>query len=471
MINNVKKLRPPIIVILGHVDHGKTTLLDFIRKSNIAEKEYAGITQKIQAFNIEIKNKSFTFIDTPGHELFSSLRKRGSQIADLGILVVAADDGIKPQTEESLNFLKELKIPYVVAINKIDRPNAQPEKVKKDLANLGVVLEEWGGEVPCFLISAKTGEGVDVLLDGISVLSEIYEFSYTEDEIFGYVLETYKDLKIGNQVMIILKNGILKLGDEIYTQTTKAKIKKITSTDNKDLKEIYPSIPAIVLGFEDLPLAGEEISKDIKITQTQYFRNLSIGKGSEEVKFLIKAENFGSIEAILKILEKFSQDYNKKIKIIEASIGDLIKVDVDFIKTYHPHLILFNTKIPNFLKIELVGEPIKIVSGKSIYEIEECLKELFEEKEKQVLSYLKIIKIFSQKSSKITLGGKVEGVFKLKDKVVIKDENGKIIASGIITSLEKDKVPCQQVENSLCGMVIQGSNLDKVKEGYEIFKY
>jgi len=467
----MKHKRPPIIVILGHVNHGKTTLLDFIRKSNIVQKEYGGITQKIQAFNIEIENKSLTFIDTPGHELFSSLRKRGSQVADIGILIVAADDGIKPQTEESLEFLRELKIPFVVAINKIDKPNAQPEKVKKELSELGVVFEEWGGEVPCFLISAKTGEGIKNLLEGIFLLAEIYEFSYTEEEIFGYVLESYKDLKTGNQVMIILKNGVLKVGDQIYSSSTKAKIKKILSTENKEIKKLFPSIPAIVLGFEDLPLPGEEISTNpAKVSQIKFFRNFSIGKGNEEIKFLIKAENFGAIEAILKILEKIAKDYNKKIKIIEASVGDLLKTDVDFIKTYHPHLILFNTKIPNFLKVELVGEPIEIISANTVYQMQENLENIFKEKEVNILSTLKILKIFSQKSSKITIGGKVEGIFKIKDKVIIKDENGKIVANGTIFSLEKDKIECQQVENSLCGIVIQGNNLDKVKEGYEVYK-
>lgn len=463
--------RPPIVVLLGHVDHGKTTLLDFLKKTKITEKEYGGITQKIQAFVIEVNNKKFTLIDTPGHELFFTLRKRGIEIADLALLVIAADEGIQVQTKEVIDFLKETKLPFIVVLNKIDRPQAQPEKVKKELSEIGVILEEWGGDVPCYLISAKTGQGIDELLEGIFLLADIYDFKWDENhEFVGYVLETYKDLRQGNQVMIILKDGVLKVGDQIFTYSTYGKVKKIITTDGQELNKLLPSIPAIVFGFEDLPLAGEMISpRQVEIKEKKFFKNVSFGDG-QEYKFLIKGENYGSLEAILNVIEKLTKKINFKATVIEASIGDLIKTDVDFIKTYHPILILFNTKIPNFLKPELLGEPIEIIDVKTIYEIEQKLedvltKDLPDKRE----ALLKILKIFSQKESKITLGGQVQsGVFKLKDRVIIKDELGNIIAGGTIISIEKDKVPCKEISDGLCGMVIQGSNLNKVKEGYEL---
>jgi len=467
----MKQKRIPIIVILGHVDHGKTSLLDWIRKTRLVEKEYGGITQKINAFS----TGSFTFIDTPGHELFTSLRKRGAQVADLGILVVAADDGVMPQTKESLEFLKEFKIPYVVAINKIDRPLAQPEKVKKQLSELGVVFEEWGGDVPCYLISARTGQGIDQMLEGLYLLSDLYNFSYDDEApFFGYVLESYKDIKIGNEVLIVLKDGVLKTGQEIFSYSSYGKVKKIINTDGKELKELIPSIPAIIFGFEELPFAGEVISQNkVDILQERFFKNLVLGQGKKEIKFLIKAADYGKIEAIIGALEKIASEKEIKLKIIDASVGELVKKDVDFIKTYHPNLILFDVKIPNFLKTEIFPEPIKIIQGRSIYEINDGIyKEILqEETQEKKIGILKILKVFSQKRSKVTVGGQVEeGSFRLNDRVVIKDENNKIVAGGVIVSIEKDKISCDSVDQGLCGMVIEGSNLDKVNEGYTLHK-
>src|SRR3989344_3533059 len=255
-----KLTRSPIVVVMGHVDHGKTTLLDYIKKTNIAGKEAGGITQAIGAYEVTHNGKQITFIDTPGHEAFSKMRSRGATAADLAILIVAADDGVKPQTKEVIKILKDTKTAFVVAINKIDKNNADPERVKSDLLNNEVMLEGYGGGISYQQISAKTGEGVPELLDLVLLATEMDALTYSEEEpASGFVVESKLDRRRGNEVVVILKNGVLRRGDEVYTPSVEGRVKILENFLGDSVAELKPSSPALIFGFEKLPEVGEEV--------------------------------------------------------------------------------------------------------------------------------------------------------------------------------------------------------------------
>jgi len=273
--------RPPVVVVMGHIDHGKTSLLDFIRNTRVTLQESGNITQHIGAYEIEIplsqdkslpaETRKITFLDTPGHEAFATLRSRGAQVADIAILIIAADEGVMPQTKEALYHIKAAGIPFIVAINKIDKPNANPEKVKNELSELGVFLEGRGGDVPCVEISAKTGENVDELLELILLLADLNNFQANKlAPAQGVVLESHLDNKRGITATLLIKNGTFHLGDKIYTSNTQGKIKIIENFLGKPINEASFSSPVIVVGFEDLPLPGslficaESLDEDAK---------------------------------------------------------------------------------------------------------------------------------------------------------------------------------------------------------------
>src|SRR3990170_1185675 len=261
--NTAQTERPPVVAVLGHIDHGKTTLLDYIRKANVAGKEAGGITQHIGAYEIthqtaDGQEKKITFIDTPGHEAFSKMRSRGAQVADIAILVVAADEGAKPQTLEALEQILASKAILIVAINKMDRPEAKPERVKQQLAEKGVLLEGWGGAVPNQEISAKTGQGVPELLDLILLAAEMEELKADPSApAEGVVIESHKDAKIGNSAALIIKNGAMRVGNYITCNGTVDKIKSIRKSDGQPVSEAAFSSPVLVTGFNELPLVGE----------------------------------------------------------------------------------------------------------------------------------------------------------------------------------------------------------------------
>ena len=254
-----KKQRPPIVVVMGHVDHGKTTLLDYIRKTSVAAREAGGITQAVGAYEIERDGRKITFIDTPGHEAFSAMRSRGAQAADLAILVVAADEGVKPQTKEAIKILEDAKTPFIVAINKIDKTAGNIEKAKNDLMGVNVFLEGYGGQTSYQGISAKTGEGVEGLLDLVLLVADVEDLSYDPSApATGYIVEASRDPRRGIAVSVIIRNGTLHRGDKVRTPSAMGKVKILEDFSGKTAESLEPSAPAVVIGFEDLPLIGEE---------------------------------------------------------------------------------------------------------------------------------------------------------------------------------------------------------------------
>ena len=334
--SNTKQVRPPIVVVVGHVDHGKTSLLDYIRKTNVAGKEVGGITQSVGAYEIEHGDRKITFIDTPGHEAFSKMRARGAHIADVGILVVAADEGVKPQTKEALKALQDSKTPFVVALTKIDKPAADIDRIKNELMVSGVLLEGYGGNVSFQGVSSKTGEGIGELLDLILLASEMEDLSYDPAaNASGIVLEAQLDNKRGNTVTIILKNGVLRRGDLIATETAKGKVKILENFLGESVSELAPSSPAVIIGFESLPAVGEEF-KSGKLSDKEMAAVKKSGKkfvalkvnDEQTVRVLLKADVSGSLEALHDLLKKIPLAGNQTLEIIAQSVGEISDNDV-----------------------------------------------------------------------------------------------------------------------------------------------
>ncbi len=382
------KNRPPVVTILGHVDHGKTTLLDYIRKSKLTEKEHGEITQSIGAYEIKTDIKDYatnriTFIDTPGHEAFSKLRSRGANISDIALLIIDAKDSVMPQTEESISHIKNAKIPFIVVLNKIDLKDAKPEKVKADLLKYDVIVEEKGGSVPCLNISAKKGTGVQELLESILLISSELNLKYDEkNDPLAYIIETKKD-KRGTVISSIIKDGELHVGDVVYASGQKTKIRSLYNDLGEQVKTVIPSSPFEILGFSELPEVGSIISTSEQKTQ----ENLKVEKviqkkpfdldtllnknESQKLNIILKADSKGSLEAINASLQK-----KDNIEIVMQSIGSIHKSDV-FLATSSKSIILgFNVSIESVAADLAKSEKIIIKSFNIIYELIDELNEV-----------------------------------------------------------------------------------------------
>lgn len=426
-------IRPPIVTILGHVDHGKTTLLDYVRKSRIAAKEHGGITQKIGAYEIKTgikgyKNDKITFIDTPGHETFSKLRARGANVADIALLIIDAKDSLMPQTIESISHIQAAKIPFIVVLNKMDLPDVNPDKVKNDLLKHQVMVEGKGGTTPVASISAKTGQGVEELLEMILLITEGLNQTYDKKApVTGYIIETKKS-KLGLSVSAIVKDGCLKLGDVIYVDSHKAKIRSMINDLGQSVKEVYPSTPVEIFGFETMPEVGSLISSQIK-TKTITAPAVMIPKTldmnavlnpvekKKKLSLVIKTDSYGSLEAIENSLIN-----NNNLEIILKAVGDIHKSDVFLAKTTGSVVVGFNIKIDPEIKDLAKQEKVIIKSYSIIYELLEELNEVAdllkekEEKEKNLKGEAKILATF------IIENERVFGVKITKGKINLNDE-------------------------------------------------
>lgn len=457
-------VRSPIVVVLGHVDHGKTTLLDYIRKTNVVAKEAGGITQATGAYEIIHTNKKITFIDTPGHAAFSKMRQRGAKAADLGILVVAADEGVKPQTKEAIEVLLESKTPFVVAINKIDRNNADIDKTKADLAQAGVLVEGFGGDISWQGISAKTGEGVDELLDLILLAAELEDLKYDpEARANGFIIESKMDNRRGLTVAVIVKNGILKLGDDIVASGAVGKVKILENFLGEKVDEISPSGPALILGFESLPQIGDEffsgkvdlaefIVAPLEKTNDAFVPAVDENGENVEtlVRLILKADVSGSLEALSEIIKTMPD-----IRIINEGIGDITDTDVKSASSSKAIIAAFKTKVSKAAENLAKLQEVKIISSEIIYEL---LKKIEEEanalKAPETNNELKILAVFSKKGNRQVIGGKCEmGEFKKNSTVeILRDE--KSIGRGRIINLQKGKADTSIVGEGIeCGIL------------------
>ena len=469
------KPRSPVVAILGHVDHGKTTLLDYIRSSRIAAKEQGGITQKIGGYTVKTDIKGYpineiTFIDTPGHEAFSQLRARGANVADIVLLIVDAKDSLMPQTIESISHIKQAEVPCIVVINKMDLPEAKPEKVKNDLLRHGIMVEGKGGTIPVAPISAKTGKGVPDLLETILFLATDKELRYNPlSELEAYVIETKKDRR-GIAVSIVIKNGTLHVGDAVYTGNTKTKIRSITDDNHTSLKSATASQACELLGFEQAPLVGSKISskEENEIKSEQPSQILSVKKAftaqdfyatpqkeQKKLSIVVKTDSQGSLEALEAILSQ-----NPNIKIILSGVGDIHKSDVFLAKASKSIVIGFNTHIDPETKDVAKQEKVIIKSYSIIYELLEELEEVAlllqekEQSEKNLKGEAKILATFDIEGEKV-FGSKLsKGKFELGDMLEI-HRNDTIIGKSKIVSLKIRAKKVEEVKKEQeCGLIL-----------------
>ncbi len=479
--------RSPIVVVMGHVDHGKTSLLDFIRKTSVASREAGGITQSIGAYEIDVmqtntnltqanaeKNskkstlsqyksadRKITFVDTPGHEAFSKMRSRGANVADLAILVVAADDGVKPQTKESIEILQKTKTPFVVAINKIDKNNANLEGAKNDLMQNGVYLEGYGGNVSYQPISAKTGEGVKELLDLVLLAAEMenLEADFSKNA-KGVIIEAKMDSRRGITASALVKDGTLKTGDEIRTASSFGKIKILEDFAGQRVTELKPSSPALILGFEKLPEIGEEfftgkteVGDPIRTAPQKYEERPVLEKKDSKIRVIIKADVSGSLEAIYEILKAI-----QGVEILDKSVGDITDGDVKAAIAGDATILSFRTKIAKSAENLAKANTVRIFSSGIIYElVKEVEDRIKKASGREPASILEILAIFGEKKGKRQIvGGKViSGIIKNYSEVEIR-RGDQILGTGKIISLQKQKSDATQVgEGEECGMLIE----------------
>ncbi len=461
--------RPPIVVVMGHIDHGKTALLDFIRKTNIMAKEAGGITQSIGAYEIAHNGKKITFIDTPGHEVFSKMRARGAKVADLGILVVAADEGVKPQTKEAIEILNESKTPFVVAINKTDKTNADIERVKQELMQAGVLLEGFGGNISWQAISAKTGRGINELLDLILLAAEMEGLTYNPGaKARGIIIESKMDSSRGLTAITIVKDGLLRVGDEVATASAAGKIKILEDFLGERVDQLSPSSPALIIGFETLPQIGEEFfSGKIELVeiQPQQKEETEVGgqlvpsdiQAERKINLILKADVSGSLEALSGIIKTFPN-----IKIIGESVGDITDGDIKSAQNTKAVIVGFKTRVSKAAENLATAQGIKIITSEIIYELLKNLEDEFRAIEKPaIVGQLEILAVFDKKSGKRqVVGGRVIlGTFKNNLSVKIQRQN-QVIGEGKIINLQCQKQDVSQVsEGKECGLLFESDTI------------
>jgi len=489
--------RPPVIVVMGHVDHGKTSLLDQIRKTNVVSQEAGAITQHIGAYQVYKNNRLITFIDTPGHEAFKMMRARGGQVADLAILVVAADDGIQPQTIESLKIIQKENLPFIVAINKIDKPEADQEKIKKQLAELNVVPEDWGGKTICHPVSAKTGQGIDELLDLILLVAEMEKEKLLVNPnrpAIGTIIEAHLDKGEGPVATVIVQAGTLKRGDFFTIDESYGKIRSLKDWQGKEVNEAPPSMPVKIIGLKNLPKVGDilevknkddlkEIKKKIKGKKTPFMTLPVIIRSKEKeeeekkksLNLIIKADVVGSLEAIIEELKKLETP-EIEIKIIKKGLGDINEIDVIEAKKNQALIIGFHVDALAEAKKIAEDEGKKIALYKVIYDlIEEVKKEINKisgPKIKEVfLGKVKILALFRKVDNFSIIGGRVlEGKIIPQSKIRLW-RGEEIIGEGKLAELQINKMTAKEaVEGEECGIKYQGKEEIKIGDILEVYQ-
>ncbi|MFA6295878.1 MAG: translation initiation factor IF-2 [Patescibacteria group bacterium] len=477
------KPRPPVVVVMGHVDHGKTKLLDVIRETNIIATEAGGITQKIGAYQAKCNGKVITFLDTPGHEAFKAMRERGAKVTDMAILVVAADDGVMPQTEEAIAHAKNAGVPIIVAINKIDKEGADPEKVKRQLADLGLQPEDWGGDTIMVEISAKMNKNIDKLLEMVLLQAEILELKANqESKAIGTIIEANKDPKKGPVATVLIQNGTLNLGDYVTCGSIYGKIKAMENFLGKRINHAKPSTPVQILGLTAVPDSGdilqEEKSKEaarekiakIAKAEIKIKRNLTPEEERKikKLNIILIADFYGSLEAIIDELNKIN---SKQVmpQIIDYSAGKITESNVMNAQSSNAIIFGFNSKPTTVASRLAEDKHVKIFSYDIIYElIDEIKKQLSSLIEPEViktkLGKLNVLAIFRSEKKRKIIGGRVLSGFLAKDSIVKIIREDVEIGQGKITTVQKNMADVQKVEaGSECGMSIDTTV--KVKEG------
>ena len=491
--------RAPVVVVMGHVDHGKTSLLDYIRHAHVTDTEAGGITQHIGAYRVNINDRDITFLDTPGHEAFTTMRARGAQVTDIAILVVAADDGIMPQTVEAINHAKAAGVSVIVAINKMDKPGANPEQVKQQLTEYELIPEEWGGDTPCVPVSAKTGMGIDDLLEMVLLVADMKELKANPDRAAkGTVIEARLDKGRGPVASILVQNGTLRTGDIVVAGMAVGHVRAMTDDKGRRVKEAGPSIPVEITGLDDVPTGGDtfnavtderlarelveqrkhekkeaEFNARTKVTLDNLFDQMKLGE-VKELKIIVKADVQGSVEAVRQSLEKLSNE-EVRVNIIHGAVGAVNESDVMLANASNAIIVGFNVRPDATAQANAERDGVDMRMYRVIYdcieEIESAMKGMLAPKTREVIlgtaEVRNVIRIKSigniggsyVKSGKIQRGAGVR---------VVRD--GIIIADDTIGSLQRFKDSVKEVaEGYECGIGLEKYN--DIKEGdiFEVF--
>lgn len=490
------KPRPPVIVVLGHVDHGKTKLLDAIRKADVVSEESGGITQHIGAYQTtwktkEGKNYPLTFLDTPGHEAFSAMRAHGANITDLAILVVAADDGVKPQTKEAISHAKAANVPIIVAINKIDKPEANVERTKRQLADLGLNPEEWGGKTIMVPISAKQGKNIDKLLDMVILNAELEELKApTECPASGAVIESHMQAGVGPVATVLIQKGCLKVGDALVVGQTLGKIRLMEDFRGQRISEAGPSMPAKIAGLRDMPnfgdlfqvVADEKTARNLVAVKTIKIHKFGLAEVSEKAKkgkltilnIILKTDTQGSLTALRTSLESIG-DENIKIKVLHEGVGDINESDINMAVASRSLVLGFKVKVAPEVKKFAEEKGIKISLYDIIYnlidDVSAALQGLVKpEIVETLVGKLEVLKVFHSAPKRKVVGGKVvDGKFETGLKVHLY-HSGERHGKGKIETLQKEKNQVSEVERGFeCGVAIETET--RIKPGDLIEAY
>ena len=485
--------RPPVVTIMGHVDHGKTSLLDAIRNSSVTEGEAGGITQHIGAYTVTCNGRTITFIDTPGHEAFTSMRARGAQVTDIVILVVAADDGIMPQTVEAINHAKAANVPIIVAINKMDRETANPERVKQQLTEHGLVSEEWGGDTICVPVSAKTQMGLDSLLEMVLLEADVLELKANPNRLAkGTIIEAELDKGRGPIATVLVQNGTLKIGDTIVAGTAYGRVRAMVDDKGKRVAKAGPSQPVEVLGFSEVPAAGDilnvaeidklsrQVAEERRDKQkAEQLKNLSkvslddlfsqIAEGQiKDLNIIVKADVQGSVEAVKQALEKLSND-EVRVRCIHGGVGAITGSDIMFASASNAIIIGFNVRPDAAARAAAEKEKVDMRLYRIIYnaieDIEKAMKGMF----KPVYEENTLGRISVRDTFKVSGVGTIAGAYVQDGKVtrnaqirVVRD--GIVIHEGKIASLKRFKDDAKEVAAGYeCGIGIE--NFNDIREG------
>ena len=491
--------RPPVVTVMGHVDHGKTSLLDSIRHAKVVETEAGGITQHIGAYTVDINDKKIVFLDTPGHEAFTAMRARGAQVTDIAILVVAADDGVMPQTVEAINHSKAANVPIIVAINKIDKPGANPDRVKQELTEYGLVAEDWGGDTICVPVSAKTKVGIDTLLEMILLVAEMQELKANPNRTAkGTIIEAKLDKGRGPVATVIVQKGTLKIGDSVVAGNTYGKVRALVDDKGKKVKSAGPSIPVEILGLSEVPNAGDilysvadektarqisELRKEkerqqyfastAKVTLEDLFSQIKEGK-VKDLNIIVKADVQGSAEALKQSVEKLTNE-EVRVRVIHAGVGAISETDISLASASNAIIIGFNVRPDNMARQLAEKENVEVKTYRIIYEaiddIEAAMKGMLEPVYREVVT----ARLSVRQTFKVSSVGTIAGCYVEDGKInrnnsirVIR--NGVVVFEGKISSLKRFKEDVREVAAGYeCGLTIERFN--DIKEGDTLESY
>lgn len=490
--------RAPVVTIMGHVDHGKTTLLDTIRKTSVADGEAGGITQNISAYQVKYKDEYITFIDTPGHAAFTEMRSRGAKITDIVIIIVAADDGVMPQTKEAIDHAKAAGVPIIVAINKIDKSDSNPDRVMQELAEYGLTPDVWGGDTLFNKISAKSGDGINELLDNILLVADLEGYKANPNRYaIGSVIESRLDKHLGPVVTVLIQNGTLRIGDPIVVGTSFGKVRSLKNDVGNEIVSAIPSTPVEITGISEVPSAGDkfmafETEKEAKSVseKRKEVQRLNASRGAKavtlddlfarvqdgikEVKVIIKADVNGSSEAVKNSLEKIEVE-NVKVKVIRSSVGAITESDIVLAKASGAIIVGFNVRPSNQIKDYAKEQGVDIrlydIIYKAVEEMTDALKGMLEPVyEEKIIGEASVKQLF--KFSKV---GTIAGSY-ITDGIVKKDSRARLIRDGVVIyngeigSLQREKDSVKEVKKGLeCGITL--NNYSDIKVGDVIEAY